>query len=115
MNPLPRVHKQGNNYCPYSKVGTMREALSLSLSLSSEKGGFSNDGRMQDNSHLLFLKFWSEVQLLKVNRVIRKVRKTQHQNPEFCHTQGEIKKTCKKVHLHSLGMKLRKPLILVVN
>jgi hypothetical protein len=58
------------------------------LSLSSEKGGFSNDGRMQDNSHLLFLKFWSEVQLLKVNRVIGKVRKTQHQNPEFC----EIKK-----------------------
>jgi hypothetical protein len=25
-------------------------------------------------------------------RVIRKVRKTQHQNPEFGHTQGEIKK-----------------------
>jgi hypothetical protein len=34
------------------------------------------------------------------NRVICKVRKTQHQkNPEFGHTQGEIrKKTCKKVH-----------------
>jgi hypothetical protein len=43
MNPLPRVHKQGNNNCPYSKVGTMREDLSLSLSLSSEKGGLSND------------------------------------------------------------------------
>jgi len=26
------------------------------------------------------------------NRVIRKVKKTQHQNPEFGHTQGEIKK-----------------------
>jgi len=25
-------------------------------------------------------------------RVIGKVRKTQHQNPEFGHTQGEIKK-----------------------
>jgi hypothetical protein len=25
------------------------------------------------------------------NRVIRKVMKTQHQNPEFVHTQGEIK------------------------
>jgi hypothetical protein len=25
-------------------------------------------------------------------RVIRKVRKTQHQNPELVHTQGEIKK-----------------------
>jgi hypothetical protein len=32
-------------------------------------------------------------------RVIRKVRGTQHQNPEFGHTQGEIqKKTCKKEH-----------------
>jgi hypothetical protein len=26
------------------------------------------------------------------NRVMRKVGKTQHQNPEFGHTQGEIKK-----------------------
>jgi hypothetical protein len=26
------------------------------------------------------------------NRVIRKVRKTQYQNPEFGHTQGEIQK-----------------------
>jgi hypothetical protein len=26
-------------------------------------------------------------------RVICKVRQTQHQNPEFSHTQGEIKKT----------------------
>jgi hypothetical protein len=34
-----------------------------------------------------------------VNRVICKVRETQHQNPEFGHTQGEIqKKTCRKVH-----------------
>ncbi len=32
-------------------------------------------------------------------RVIRKVRQTQHQNPEFSHTQREIKKkTSKKVH-----------------
>jgi hypothetical protein len=31
------------------------------------------------------------------NRVIRKVRRTQRQNPEFGHTQGEIfKKTAKK-------------------
>jgi hypothetical protein len=28
----------------------------------------------------------------KHNRVIRKVRQTQHQNPEFRHTQGEIQK-----------------------
>jgi hypothetical protein len=34
------------------------------------------------------------------SRVIRKVRKTEHQNhPEFGHTQGEIQKnTCQKVH-----------------
>ncbi len=30
------------------------------------------------------------------NRVIRKVRKTQHQNPEFGHTQGEIQKNLQK-------------------
>jgi hypothetical protein len=35
----------------------------------------------------------------KSTRVIRKVRKIQHQNPEFGHTHGEIKKRpCKKVH-----------------
>jgi hypothetical protein len=39
------------------------------------------------------------VTLFKDTRVIRKVRQTQHQNPEFRHTQGEIfKKTCKKIH-----------------
>jgi hypothetical protein len=33
------------------------------------------------------------------NRESRKVRKRQHQNPEFGHTQGEIKrKPAKKVH-----------------
>jgi len=32
-------------------------------------------------------------------RVIRKLKKTEHQNPEFGHTQGEIqKKTCIRVH-----------------
>jgi len=32
-------------------------------------------------------------------RVIHKVRKTQHQNPEFGHTQGEIKeKPAKKTY-----------------
>jgi hypothetical protein len=34
----------------------------------------------------------SAMSFLKANRVIRKVRKTQHQYPEFGHTQGEIKK-----------------------
>ncbi len=34
-----------------------------------------------------------------LTRVIYNVRKTQHQNPEFGHTEGEIfKKTCKKVY-----------------
>jgi hypothetical protein len=32
-------------------------------------------------------------------RVIRKVRKTQQQNPEFGHTQGEIKKNLQKSSL----------------
>jgi hypothetical protein len=52
------------------------------------------------------------------NRVIRKVGKTQHQNPEFGHTQGEIykKKPAKKYISIQGGMKLKKkPSILVVN
>jgi hypothetical protein len=51
------------------------------------------------------------------NKVICKVRKTQHQNPEFGHTEGgEIqKKTAKKYISIQRGMKLRKPSILVVN
>jgi hypothetical protein len=32
-------------------------------------------------------------------RVIRKVRKTQHRNPEFGHTEGEFKKIYKKSNL----------------
>ncbi len=46
----------------------------------------------------------TQLKMLKLNfhtyeiRVMREVRKTQYQNPEFDHTQGEIKKkTCKKV------------------
>jgi hypothetical protein len=54
--------------------------------------------------------------LFENNRVIRKVRKTQHQNPEFGLTQGEIKKKLQKNTLaFKGGMKLRKPSILVVN
>jgi hypothetical protein len=41
--------------------------------------------------------------------VIRKVRKTQHHNPEFGHTQGEIFfLTAKKVHDHSRGDETQK-------
>jgi hypothetical protein len=44
------------------------------------------------------------------------VRETQHQNPEFGHTQGEIKKKpAKKYISFQWGMTLRKPSILVVN
>jgi hypothetical protein len=47
------------------------------------------------------------------NRVILKIIKTQHQNPKFGHTQGEI------IFFNYIsiqqGMKLRKPSILVVN
>jgi hypothetical protein len=49
-------------------------------------------------------------------RVIRKVRKTQHQNPEFGHTCWDSKKNLQKSTLASKGgMKLRKQSILVVN
>jgi hypothetical protein len=48
-----------------------------------------------NNNDLQFGIIWN----YEAIRVIRKVTKTQHQNPEFGHTQGEIKKnTCKKVH-----------------
>jgi hypothetical protein len=44
------------------------------------------------------------------SRVIRKVRKTQYQNPEFGHTQGEIKKKPAKKYINiQQGMQLRKP------
>jgi hypothetical protein len=50
------------------------------------------------------------------SRVIHKVRKTQHKNPEFDHTEGEIqkKKPAKKYLSIQGGMKLKKPSILVV-
>jgi hypothetical protein len=45
-----------------------------------------------------------------------KVRKREHHNPEFRHTQGELKKTPAKSTLaFNKGVKLRKPSILVVN
>jgi hypothetical protein len=52
-----------------------------------------------------------------LTRVIYKVRKTQHQNPEFGHTEGEIFffKPAKKYTSIQGGMKLRKLSILVVN
>jgi hypothetical protein len=51
-------------------------------------------------------------------RVIRKVRKTQHQNPEseFGHTWRDSKKKPAKKYISIQGgMKLRKQSILVVN
>jgi hypothetical protein len=48
------------------------------------------------------------------NRVIYKARKTQYQNLEFGHTQGEIfKKPAKKYISIQLGVKLRIPSIFV--
>jgi len=59
-----------------------------------------------------FVTCFSLLKLRRVNRVIRKVRKTQHQNPEFGHTQGEIKiKAAKKYFSIQGGMKLSKPSI----
>jgi hypothetical protein len=53
---------------------------------------------------------------LRYYRVIRKVRKTRHQNAEFGQTKGEIKKKPAKKYISiQRGMKLRKPSILVVN
>jgi hypothetical protein len=40
--------------------------------------------------------------LFFVSRVIHKVRQTQHQNPEFGHTQGETEKKPAKKHI-SIG------------
>ncbi len=49
------------------------------------------------------------------NKDIRKLRKRQHQYPEFGHTQGEIKKKPAKKYVSIQGgMKLRKPSILMV-
>jgi hypothetical protein len=55
--------------------------------------------------HKLFTKLY-----FLFTRVIRKVRKAQHQNPEFSHTQGEIfkKKPAEKVFQHSTGDETQK-------
>jgi hypothetical protein len=46
------------------------------------------------------------------SRDIRKVRKRQHQYPEFGHTQGEIQKNPPKKYISiQRGVKLRKPSI----
>jgi hypothetical protein len=44
-----------------------------------------------------------EMNPIWVNRVIRKVRKTQHHNPECGHTQGEIKKNLQKKYISIQG------------
>jgi hypothetical protein len=53
---------------------------------------------------------------IRENRVPSKVRITQHQNSEFGHTQGEIKKNYQKSILaFNGGKKLRKPSLLAIN
>jgi hypothetical protein len=65
--------------------------------------------------HIMSCQKWYD-ECFSHNRVIHKVRKTQHQNPEFGHTQGELQKKPAKKYISSRrGMKLRKPSILVVN
>jgi hypothetical protein len=60
------------------------------------------------------LQGYSQLINMSQNKVNHKVRKTKHQ--EFGNTRDEIFiKTCKRVHYHSMGVKLRKPSILVVN
>ncbi len=50
------------------------------------------------------------------NKVISKVRKTQHQNPEFGHTLGEIQNQHSKLYVSVQGaLKLRKPSIYGIN
>jgi hypothetical protein len=72
-------------------------------------------GQVVHMSHPIQLEKYLSVKELHI-RVIRNVRKTQHQNPEFGHTQGEIK-TKPEIKYISIqgGMKLRKPSILLVN
>jgi hypothetical protein len=67
-------------------------------------GGVLPSFKVQTSRSLLF--FWFVICcLLDGNGVIRKLRKTQHQNPEFDHTQGEIfkKKTLRKSTLAFKG------------
>ncbi len=54
------------------------------------------------NGYYIFSVLYNFTQTITV---IHKVRKTQHQNPEFGHTQGEIffLKLQKKAHQHSTG------------
>jgi hypothetical protein len=57
------------------------------------------------------------MEIVQHNRVIHKVRKTQHENPEFGHTRvRSFLKPAKKSTLALRGgVKLRKPSILVGN
>ncbi len=67
------------------------------------------NSRMRPFTAFSFVTCFFLLKLRRDNRVIRKVRKTQHQNPEFGHTQGEIKiKGAKKYFSIQGGMKLRK-------
>jgi len=51
-----------------------------------------------------------------ISRDICKVRKREHQHPEFGHIQGEIKKkpATKYIGIQGVGVKLKKPSILMV-
>ncbi len=58
---------------------------------------------------IIYLNWFSDFQRT-IELVIRKVSKTQHQNPEFGRTQGEKKKKLQNNTLaFKRGMKRRKP------
>jgi hypothetical protein len=56
-------------------------------------------------------------QLFCYGKVICKIRKTEHHNPEFVHTHGDVKKNLQNNTLSFMGEGggLKKPSILVIN
>ncbi len=58
--------------------------------------------------------FASRGEISKHIRLIHKLMKTQHQNPEFGHTQGEIKKTLQKRTLAFKGDDTQAPFTLEI-
>ncbi len=115
VSPLGQAkqHTQHND-------GQWRDHFIITLRLG--VGRFNN---VFKNYHVQQNTFWSlsrmydddDPKVRSYNRVICKVIKTQHQNPEFGHTLGEIRKKNLQKSTFSIqsGMKLRNPSILVVN
>ncbi len=122
------IHKSPAKLC-YTRSSQMLLLLSLHLSSACNYAWAYNPAHsrlswftkylLQHGTHSSFYAHESSL-LLQCSlpkreniRVIRKVRKTRHQNPAFDHTQGAIKKrkTAKGCISIQWGMKLRKPSI----